>query len=222
MKKIISFALIVLLVLSLMAACGGNNESAPPANNVESAAPEENAGTAPAPVSEIIKPSQLISRADAEILVGQSMSDYKIDTVEEEGPGSMRTIYISDEYMFQIAIMQDALLDENDDMDKLYIDQGGVRAFINNLRDSRVKNLFELETIPVEGIGDGGFLVDQNGLGFWAIELFKGDYFVNITITYDPPTTHTRGEAEESAWRKEMLFEAGKLAIERLEAILAA
>ena len=166
----------------------------------------------------VIKPSQLISREDAGNIIGQSMTDDKIDSVEDEGPGSMRTVYISDEYIFQIAVEQDALL--NAETDKLYIQNGGVAGAIERLTDARETNHFEQDIIPVEGIGDGGYLVDQNGLGVWSIELYKGDYLITMTITYNPPTEHTRGEEEEVAWRKEKLHEAGKLAVERLDSIV--
>jgi len=224
MKKILAITLALVLAMSLLTACGENSGSGNSANgggngtnnsvNGDGNSTSNSVKTA----NDVIKASQLISREDAKNIIGQSMADDEADIAESGQPGgvnSIYSVYLSDEYMFQIHLYQDALLEG------LAVKNGGMSVWIQNQISSHESNPFGQEIIPVEGIGDGGYLVDQNGLGFWCIELFRGDYYINIAINYNPPATHTReNKEEESAWRKEKLTEAGKLAVERLDTIL--
>ena len=232
MKKTITRVMVFLLALSLLTACGGGSKPGNEDNSGNSAPPastdsggggntdgEDDENTSAKPYEEVINPSELISRDDADrILDISTFSDEsEVDIVDSNQPGGLNSIYslyISEEYLFQIRLYQDALLEG------LAAENGGMSAWIQNQKSARDTNVFNQEIIPVEGIGDGGYLVNENSLGVWTIELFKGDYCISITITYNPPTTHTRNDEDEGAWRKEKLTEAGKLAVERLEAII--
>ena len=149
------------------------------------------------------------------------MSDYSVDITDHIPVyTTLHSSYESDEYLFQIDLEQDALLDPEED--DTYISAGGVAGAIKRSINSHEVNYYDLETIKLEGIGDTCYLYDMNGKGWWCIDIYYGDaYLMSMTISrhlIDGAAPSREGD-EETEWRKEILAEAGKLAMERLEAL---
>ena len=219
MKKALALVVALLLTLSLLAACGGNSGGNTP--------PTESAASAPAQQdTKVIKPSELITLEDAERMLGIDLDVYgELD--EAEQLGGLRTVYHFDDgalhpsptYMFQINILQNELLDENDLLDKQMKAQGGISFFNNGLKEGIELITGEedpMKTIWIDGIGDWASIRRSP---IHTINFAYGAYSLGVTIT-GQATDVSRGKEEESAWKVEKLIEAAMLAVERLEAIV--
>jgi hypothetical protein len=151
-----------------------------------------------------ITPSMLISLQESSQIIQQTMTVDKLDSIENKTTGKMRTIYESEEYIFQIALVQDA------------------NSVNNEVRDLE-KNLYGLELIKVDNIGDRTAYLYNYVANIWMISVFRGDFFCNIGISYMPSLSpnHTREDEEvETAWRIDILKQAATLAIKNLDEIL--
>ncbi|MCL2784865.1 MAG: hypothetical protein FWD55_05405, partial [Propionibacteriaceae bacterium] len=128
MKKTVLLGVLSLVIMGLTA-CGPDGGTDP----IDTGTPVETPPEAPL----IIKPSELISAEEAGSITGETMADDLLDSTENQGPATMRTVYLGDEYMFQIALAQDSMLDENAPEDQTYIANGGVAGAIERLTDAR-------------------------------------------------------------------------------------
>ncbi|MCL2631589.1 MAG: hypothetical protein FWD45_00630 [Coriobacteriia bacterium] len=223
MKRLFSLVLIIALTLSGLTACGGNNSGGGNSGGGGSASGGSGNGSSGSggseQAAELIMTTQLITAEDIERLLDvEIITDMgEVDVIHDEVPGGLNDIfssYYSDEYIFQIFLYQDALLDGRAK------DNGGIAALIQTTIDARESNVHNQSIIPAEEIGDGGFLVDQNGNGWWCLEIWRGDYLITMQINYNPPTEHSRNREAEDAWRIERLLEAGELVIGRLDTLI--
>ena len=216
MKKFIAFALFFAISLSLLSGCSGDPADTPvsnPGSNGDDGVVTETQDAF------VVLPSQLISLEDAARLLGEEMTadEDKYDAVESGLTGKARGVYhTADEsnsiFIFQIVVYQDSLLD------KVLIDSmGGTKGQGNRNR----ANGLESETAEeIEGIGDWAYIDGLKKL-MAEVNIGYGDYFLTLITTGTPKDSdfETYGD-DHAAWRKEVLIEAGKLAVEHLKEIL--
>jgi len=235
MKKVLTLGFVLILAFSMLTACGGNsgnstpgggseNTPTPPASTPPSGS--ENNTSAPANQdAEVIKASELITAEDAGRLLGGSISvkpenDDRIDT---KSFGSVTIIYNSDAgstpYYVSVRLYQDALLDENNAAHKALIQDGGTSSYQKGLRSDRENK--ELAVI-IDDLGDWACITGFEKLdsyGTHTLEIGYGDFCISITIP-GWPKGNTFNDEEKIAWKTEKLTEAGRLAFERLKALL--
>ena len=234
MKKLLAVGTVLILTVSMLAACGGDGKpgnislsdnSTPPAltdsggninggNNTNTPTPQD---------KRIIKPSELIGLEDAMRILGMELRIYgELD--EAELLGGLRSAYEFDDgnthssptYMLQINIRQDELLDEKDFLDKQMKARGGISFFNISLKEGVELISGEddpMKTIWIEGIGDWACIVRSP---IHTLNFAYGTYSVGITIT-GQATDASRNKEEESAWKAEKLIETAMLAVERLK-----
>ena len=221
MKKIISIIAIIAILgamLFILTGCGENNE-----DNKDGGS---NPGGTSSQQLRVVKPSELITLAEAEDILGIDLQVYEeLDRAEQFG--GLRTVYNFDDgkiypsptYMFQININQNELLNEKDVLDKKMKAQGGISFLNNNLKEGIEligKEDDPLKTIWIEGIGDWASISRSP---IHTINFAYGNYSLGITIT-GQSTNMKRSKEEESTWKVEKLIEAAMLAVENLETII--
>lgn len=220
MKKILAITLILILAFSLLTACGdnGGGNSAPPTStnggggNSTNSPAQQNA--------DIIKSSEIITQEDTARILGKDVTVDKLDEMNPMTPGAVHTSYGSTgvTIALSITLYQNAALDLSNSTHKALFDGGGIGSTNGGVRNQYEKGTI-VEAIPVEGIGDWAFI---SGLGkkvSTSIDIGYGDYRIFISTTIIPEGSKL-GDETTLALRKEILTEAGKLAIERLEAII--
>ena len=234
MKKTLILGLILVLVLIMLAACGGSSDtgSTPGGNESADSNPSglENGGVEnPEPAKQdarVIKPSELIALEDAGTILGLDLEVYE-ELDKPEQFGGLRSVYEYDDgeihtsptYMFQINIYQNELLDEKSYLDSKMKAQGGISFYNNSLKEGlELINAEEdpMKTIWIDGIGDWAAISRSP---IHTINFAYDTYSLGITIT-GQPTDVSRSKEEESAWKVEKLIEAAMLAVERLEALV--
>jgi len=234
MKKLIAIMLTLILAISMLTACGGgskpsngnssgNSSNTPPAstNSGGNSGGGSNANTPAQQNTEIIKSSELITLEDAARITGVDMIVKKIDKVETMSPGEVKTQYDTDSMLFfTIDLYQDAAYDLSNSTHKSLLDSGGAKSYGETLRVAYENNPLEIkaykDTLPIEGIGDWAYIW---GSSKDSISIAYGDYFIIITI-YSTPKGSGFSDEEKIEWHIEKLTEAGKLAVERLEALI--
>ena len=229
MKKTIILVLTLVFALTLLAACGGDSGSNAPGgtpNNAgggSSAPASVNSGGESAPpaapetpaikdgekdtsspageTKEKIKPSELISLEDAERILGIEMKVYgELDKLEQGafGGDTYKTSYSfagetkATAYMLQVSAAS-PLSSSLDEIKK---------------RNEGSKDLW------VEDVGDWAMVVRSP---LHRIEVVYKGYSFSLILTGNHAI---RDNEEESAWKAEMLIEAGKCGVEHLEAII--
>jgi len=189
MKKILGF----LLVVVLLASCGGSR------------------GDSAKSKSDVIKASELISRKEAEKLLGKPMED-RVLNVRRAFSDENR--YVSDEYNFSIVIIQESLHDKTKEVES------------NMLKDGWMKHMDLMKeayymTYPVIDLGiadSASFLYNTKGTCMWTLHVFYGEYYISVMISDVAPDC--KDTAEKIAWKQAKLKEAASMAVERLKTIL--
>ena len=248
MKKVTALILTIVLAISLLTSCGGKsdsktgtassapktsssaNSSTAPSNSSAPPASSDNGGNSGggndtnSPAQQtgvVVKASELITAEDATRILGTDMAvsvdsnGVEKDLDKREYPGSLRTVYDASDimmFMLQVCIRQNALLDKDIPFEEAIINRGGISSF-----SGEIKQQYENaeNTITVEGLGDWAGIVSIVGKTLYIVH---GDYFLELTIT--GRVDKSRSDEEDAAWKIEKLTEAGKLAVERLEAII--
>ena len=168
--------------------------------------------------SEVIQPSQLVSRDDAARILGVSMPGSENDAIDVGGSaGHLKCEYMADEYTFRIDIAQDAMLSEDVLKflgDTYFLFHKDTAVYYE--MDSMKENVFK-----VEGLGDEAYIMNLfDSMGAWHIEIYKNGYWIGITIQNTDTVFMLSGDtAKEIKWQKEKLTELGELALERLAAL---
>lgn len=153
MRKILS--LFIALAMLLLCACGV------PAGN-QGGTPSEMGATAP--VEElsagIIEPSALISREEAESILGISLDT--AETTEQERVALKQCLYESEDRFFQIGLTQQAMMPagQSQTPESLY------RAIVENFEDA----------VKVEGIGDEAYFATP------GLHILQDGYYILIAI----------------------------------------
>ena len=226
MKRMLTLGLTLLLALSLLTACGGNNSGeSPPAAAPAPASNSGNNTSSPAKQdARVIKSSEIITLEDAKHILGTEVKahDEKFDLINPLNPGTISTTYVSVEdplYYISIILHQDALLDPNVAVDKGMIDKGGIAGYNARIRPARES---QEAAVILEGIGDWACITGYDKLklnNLYAIDIAYGDYCIEILLIGWPKGTTVIDE-EKIDWKTEKFMEAGKRAIERLDAII--
>jgi len=238
MKKLIVFALVMILAFSLMSGCGGNSSnsgnnmpSSTPGNSNNSTSPasdnggDNNTSTPAKQDTRIIKASELITLEDAGRILGGNVTvnEKSDDEIDPLAFGRITTIYNSDAgsvpYYISIGLYQNATLDENNTAHKHFLDKGGIADYQKGIRADRESK--ELAVI-IDNLGDWSCITGfakLNSMSTHTLEIGYGDYCISITML-NWPNGNTFSDEEKIAWKTEKLTEAGKLALDRLKAII--
>ena len=235
MKKILTIGLALILALSLLTACGKNDNGEN--NSAVSSQPSESGkGTKdPAQLLEnAIKSSELVTLEDAERITGMKMDvDGEIDVIgigtvthPRESIGVMSTKYVSDDnnnLQFRISIQQSVVMEYQKlkfpEWDYNYVEgEGGVPYLIGDW-----KRIIDIggggnDTTPIEGLGDWAYYSPVLNTVYIAL----GDYFIKVSADYKSlihPMTSEQKKALDSLIKK-TVTEAGNLALERLETLI--
>ena len=194
MKKILAIALVLILALSLLTACGDNGGD----NNSNG---EKGTNSSAEKTEDAIKPSKIITLEDAERILGIDMCVFgELDekqTGPYDGDNSYKTCYTFDgngnftHYMLQVS-QGSALTSPLDELKKNYPNKDN---WIEGVGDWATLSTSPLHTI----------LVVYKGYSFQLI--LTGNHAI-------------RSDTEESAWKVAVLKEAGKCGVERLETLI--
>ena len=193
MRKILVFALIMVLALSLLTACGenGGNDTG-----------GKKGTTSPAnETKEKIMPSKIITLEDAERILGIDMHVY--GELDEREEGAFGGEHYKTAYSFAGKTNATA-----------YMLQVSEASPLSGSLDGLKKNYEGSKDNWVEGVGDWA-MVTRSPLHKIYVA-YKG-YSFELILTGNHAV---RGDEEESSWKAEMLIEAGKCGVERLEAII--
>ena len=235
MKRTMGLAMVLLLTISLLTACGSGSSSNTPSgsSNTPATTPpdSDNGGnsnnTPPANQDKrVIKASELLSKGDAERLLGGNIevkekNDDKIDVLSL---GKITTIYNSDAgasspYYISIGLYQNATLDNKNAQHKVFIDKGGISDYQEGIRADRENR--EL-AVKIDDLGEWACITGFEKLdsfGTHTLEIGYGDYCISVTMV-NWPKGNTFNDEEKIAWKTDKLTEAGRLAFERLEALI--
>ncbi len=152
-----SFAKICLgtLLLLLLCACGapaGDPAAAP--SQPPQAPPEHHAAAA------VIEPSSLISKEEAEEILGVTLDT--AESSEQEQVGLKQRFYGSEDHFLQLSLTQQAMMpaEQRQTPESLY------RAIVENFEDA----------IPVEGIGDEAHFATP------GLHILKDGYYILIAV----------------------------------------
>ena len=226
MKKVTALILLIVLAISLLTSCGGKsdsktgtassapktsnsansstapaNSSAPPALNDSGSSPDggSNVNTAPEEDSGEITPLKLVSVKDAERILGVNMTIGDLNDKRLFGGKQIKTEYVDDGDP-DVYLKVSFLIAANYSSDNSYEVQYDL------LRERE-------DSIDVNGIGEKALYLDNE------LYVYDRDYFMRIQVLYTSLKVRLTDE-EEAAWTKEKAIEWGKLAAERLEALI--
>ena len=143
--------------------------------------------------SHIINPEELISKEEAEEIVGSSFPSTK--NTDQKAVGLKLVFYDEEDDYFQISLTQQAFMPETQ--------TSTPESLYNSLKNAQIKTLEELEEVGAEN-----FYEDISGLSI----LHEG-YYISIKMGKFSGTDLKR----QNITTKEMYIEAGKLAIKNLK-----
>ena len=231
-KKVLTILLLAVLSLALLAGCSGEGNSNSESNSSNSSntpSTENNSGNSSSSETDsrndtndtasqdadVILPSQLITLEDASRLLGEDVEvdEEKYDVIDTLD-GQAHIVYnviASPLSKLQVYFYQDALMDP-----ARVTRTGGAKGRGERSR-SEIENL---ETaIQIDGIGDWAYIDGLDKL-LASISIGYGDYYMQITTNGKPADSdYSIYSDEHAAWRKDILTEAGKLAVERIKSL---
>ena len=231
MKKWIAFALVLVIALSLSAGCGGgggsNSGSSPGSSSTPGSGSESSnsASTPPASTPQtdsgnnananlgknVILASQIITLEDARRLLGEGIeiNENLNDTVFVTN--AIQIEYFDAENKVGLGVMfyQDAMLSEGQ------MKSGGAKSIGEASKEEFEKTQ---GVVQVEDLGDWAIL--NVNVPDPMIKIGYGNYYIQITSRGTPDYSNFSKPGDIAAWRTELLKDAGKLAAERLEAIV--
>ena len=181
MKRNILVMTAVVVIAALLAGCPQND-------NNDSKTLNDNTTDKSTASKQLIEPCQLITKAEAEELIGEAMMD--AEKSEKEVVGNKLCFYESldedSERFLQVGITQQAFIPNDEVTPK-------------SLYES-IKENFKEELTEVDGIGDEAFIATP------GIHILNGEYYIVIAVGNSSNETN-RG----------ILIAAGKRAVENLE-----
>ena len=204
MKRLFAIATVFILALSVLTACGGSgNNGDALLGNPESTSAQESSNALPSNSESdaIIRPSELITLEDAERILGMSMHVIEGYLDNADPDGFYLTEYITSGEQWEtlsITIKQDA------------------SSLIETIKLSYENNT---DAIPIEEIEDWAFVTGNSDGMSKHLYIAYGDCYIDIELVGDT-NNDGRSLAEDAAWKIEKLTEAGKLAVERLGAMI--
>jgi len=236
MKKIFALVMVLLLTLSLLAACGGDNNDSGNGNDTDNgskpasgdadsdndAPASSDAGgdtdkSSPKAIKDVIEASNLISLEEAKAIMGLELEANKDKPITTAFIDAAR--YSLDGISLKVELKQEALYDEETSPTKL---KNGWAAHIESEHKRLIKQAeeeqeeFTMTAVP--GIGDAAYISDSKIMDHWAIYIIYGEYIIVVGVSpsiYGDPAS----DAEKASY-KEKALEAGKLAADHLKAIV--
>jgi len=235
-KKTLTLVMVLLLTLSLLSACGGGDGSNSPGggdnntpsgdSNSSASQPAENdaddgnntGGNSPKAVNDVIPASALISREEASAILGVELNTGENKPITTAFIDAVR--YSSEDYLsLTVQLKQEALYDEETSPTKL---KNGWAAHIESEHKRLIRQTEEEQEefimTAVPGIGDAAYLSDSTIMECWTIYVIYGEYIILVVVSpdiYGDPSS----DAEIASY-KEKVMEAGKLAADKLKAII--
>lgn len=172
-----------------------------------------------------IKPSEVLTLADAEKVLGIDLQVYgeldKPDTMTE----IPRTVYNYDDgkvypsptYMVQVTLFQTDTVNEKELQSNQEKSRAGVSFSKNSLKDGATLVTKEdpSKVVWIDGVGDYAKINRSN---LHTIDVAYKNYLFSIVLT-GQATNVKRAKEEESAYKVEKLVEAAMLAVKNLEII---
>ncbi len=154
MRKVISLFLAAVLLLALCA-CG-----APVDNQAEATSETEKASSGGSATAGVIEPSALISKEEAESILGVSLDT--VQTSEQETVGLKQCLYASEDHFLQISLTQQAMMpaEQRQTPESLY------RAIVENFEDA----------VQAEGVGDEAYFATP------GLHILEDGYYILIAI----------------------------------------
>jgi len=212
MKKILSIILVLLLVLPLLTSCLGKSDGGDVSDS--DTGKESTDDGYMKSKKEVVPASELISLKDAEALLGEDLRET-----------SPLGTYFADEasyrgkvFSFKISLIQEALYDETEDFDKTVV-KDGWSDYVQKMEQVYEKNTAGQNITKITGIFGTSYLQEGAGFAQWFLHIFCDDYYIILLIGSIGAMDRVDTE-DEIAWKHEKLIEGGKLAVERLKAIV--
>jgi hypothetical protein len=207
-------ALLTLMIAALCVSCGGGSPT-----NKQQASPSTESKAALKAIPDVIRASVLITRAEAEAIFDRSMKDR-----ENDGKSYFtdEITYVAEDLALSVSLWQEALHDKKNDFEKSLL-KNGWTSYMKEMEKALSLNYHKQNIVQLDGIGGASYL--QEGIGDqWLIYIFCGDYFMHLALNVNGRRISeftTKMDSEEGiAWKIAKLQEAGKLAVERLKAII--
>lgn len=170
-----------------------------------------------------IKPSEVLTLADAEKILGISLQVYgELD--EADDMGILKTVYHYDDgniypspiYMIQITLFQTETVNEKELLSNQEKARAGV-SFLKNSLDEGVELIVKEDPsniVWIEGIGDYAKINRSN---IHTISVGYKNISFSIVLTGQAAGAE-RPKEEESAWKVKRLVEAAMLVVKNLDA----
>ncbi|MGI6497439.1 MAG: hypothetical protein ACOX0U_01110 [Oscillospiraceae bacterium] len=154
MRTVVSLFVATVLLLSL-GACGK-----PADNRAEAPSETENSLSSDSPAVGVIEPSSLISKEEAERILGVSLDTAR--TSEQERVGLKQCLYESENHFFQISLTQQAMMpaEQRQTPESLY------RAIVENFEDA----------VKVENVGGEAYFATP------GLHILEDGYYILIAI----------------------------------------
>ena len=195
MKKILAFATLLALTLSLFTACGGSGNS----------------------VNDVILASQLLSAEDATAIMGQT-----VEVEDREQPYMPFTDMVNYDlkgFNLSVWLMQEALHDKDSDLENDLV-KNGWESYMQAMERALAENKNDAITIfKAEGIqGASAYFQDGGAMGLWMLYIFYSEYRIAINLSN---TSMSKEDTEEEiAWKQAKLVELGNCAVDNLAEIV--
>ena len=213
MKKVLALTIALLLSLSTLAGCDESGK-----NNIDSGNSSNHTASSQ---REVIKASELISKEDAEALLGQDVEIHE-DIYEKSFIDQAR--YNSDDKTLTIELWQEALHNKDSKFEKSLI-QNGWSDYVKRMEDAYISYTKadpenpDLVYIELEGTYGTYYLQQITLMGQSLMQIFYGDYMITLYLSNYKSNSHVDSE-DEKLWKREKLMEIGDFAIERLKEII--
>lgn len=192
------------LVVAVFSGCKDNNGS-----GNSNGSSSGNTGIPGKPLTRVIKAAELLSKADAQTILGQSIISEK----EEDKIYRNVIWYESKDFTIDLELYQKALYGEEDE-------EGDYARWLRDM-ERAISGYQGL--IKIDGIERVAYRQKGMGLNQWLMYVFYGDYYINICIGSNPESLSDIGYTdteEETAWKQAKLTQTAKLAVEHLKEIL--
>jgi len=165
-----------------------------------------NSGNSGSKKMDVIKASQLISKAEAEDILELNVTETEI----KKSYFTDEVAYRTAKFYFPIALWQESLHDKTSDYEKNLL-KNGWKSYLKDME----KNLSEGQ--EVVNVGDGKAYL-QDAYGVLMIHIFYDDFLIQLSLI-NVPYTHEDTD-DEAVWKRAKIKEAGTLAVKNLKSIL--
>ena len=222
MKKVLALALMLLLTFPMLAGCGSSsNDSGTESSSIntnESDTESADSSNAGASLDRVIKASELVSKEDAEVLLGQSVEEQEGTTLK---PLINQARYSSEDKALSVDLWQKALYDK--DNSKIPYQASNWPAYVEEMEKSFIGYTDNPENsdflyYAMEGKHGTYYLNQPKSFGMTTLQIFCGEYMITLFLS-NRSMTHEDSE-EEKTWKKDTIMEIGDFAVDSLKEII--